>query len=378
MTVFYIDVSHHDRDRRGSALDWGRIFDYTAPVMVARATYGDPAGYSPNTRYHAEFHSGAKAAGAQARGSYHNLIAGDAASINRQVDWLRREMDTVGAHFAMVDVERYPELVSNGLWPRWNDVQQFAARWHQVDDRVCLAYIPGWLYDGFYAPGDLKALGLPLVESDYGSKPGGLPAAAYSTRGGDGGRGWNSTGNLAPTVWQFTSEGDLPGASGQTDYNAFKGTTGQLVAFLTGWKDDHMERSEFLGHFKAALLDPGIAPLMRAIGWQYVGGGIPDGMSTLGVVNETLARVRGLGDIIARESTNPAEVAAALAALETSVAEAAQVGAASAATSLASAVVDAVKTAAGDRLTDSDLARVEDAVRDALTGATLQPRPDAG
>ncbi|MEU6075269.1 hypothetical protein [Micromonospora sp. NPDC047074] len=56
--------------------------------------------------------------------------------------------------------------------------------------------------------------------------------------------------------------------------------------------DDDMDRGEFLGHFKAALADPGVVPLLRAMPWQYVGGGIPTGMSTLKVLNETLALSR--------------------------------------------------------------------------------------
>ncbi|SCL68934.1 hypothetical protein [Micromonospora peucetia] len=59
-----------------------------------------------------------------------------------------------------------------------------------------------------------------------------------------------------------------------------------------GLLEDGMDRSEFLGHFKAALADPNIAPLLRAIPWQYVGGGIPRDMSTLNVLNEMLTLSR--------------------------------------------------------------------------------------
>ena len=232
MTAFYVDVSHHDRARRGRALDWVAIRQHTSQVMVARATYGDPSGWNRDSRYHAEFHTGAKAAGFDVRGSYHNLVKGDQSSINRQVDWLRREMDAVGAVWAMLDVERYPELVTSDMWPRWDDVQQFCDRWHAVDKRVLTAYIPGWLYGSYYAGRDVRALRTPLVESDYGSNPGGLPTSAYAARGGDGGRGWLPTGNTTPSVWQFSSECDMPGASGQTDINAFRGTAAQLRAFL--------------------------------------------------------------------------------------------------------------------------------------------------
>lgn len=48
--------------------------------------------------------------------------------------------------------------------------------------------------------------------------------------------------------------------------------------------------------FVAILKDPDVARLMRALPWQYVGGGIPAGMSTLGVLNELLTRARAGGD----------------------------------------------------------------------------------
>jgi len=90
MTALYVDVSHYDRDRRGAPLDWATIAAAgLGGVMIARATYGDPAVFAPPTRYFGEHVDGARAAGYRACGGYHNLIRGDAASIGRQVDWLR-------------------------------------------------------------------------------------------------------------------------------------------------------------------------------------------------------------------------------------------------------------------------------------------------
>lgn len=59
-----------------------------------------------------------------------------------------------------------------------------------------------------------------------------------------------------------------------------------------GFLEDEMTPAQFV----AILKDPDVAKLMRALPWQYVGGGIPAGMSTLGVLNELLTRARAGAD----------------------------------------------------------------------------------
>ncbi|SCL14532.1 peptidoglycan recognition protein family protein [Micromonospora inyonensis] len=61
--------------------------------------------------------------------------------------------------------------------------------------------------------------------------------------------------------------------------------------------EDDMTPAQFL----AILQDPAVARTMRALPWQYVGGGIPTDYSTLRVLNETFLNVR---DLLAR---NPSE-----------------------------------------------------------------------
>ncbi len=236
--VLYVDLSHHDWDRTKGELGWAAIRTATSPVVCLRATYGDPAGYHPTTRHFADMARGAKAAGFDTIGGYHNLIKGDQASINRQVDYLRRELDQAGATWAMLDVERYPELLSNGLWPRFDDVQQFVARWRAVDRRVLAIYLPRWNWNGHLGRPDLRPLRCPLVASDYGSNPGGSPSAVYAARGGDSGPGWTAYGGVTPSMWQYGSNINCPGASRQTDVNAYRGTLAQLRALLTGQESD--------------------------------------------------------------------------------------------------------------------------------------------
>lgn len=234
VTLLYVDVSHHDRARRGAPLDWPSIRAVTSPVMCARATYGDPNGFSPDTFFFAEFQQGARAAGFTLRGGYHNLVRGDAASMRRQVDWLRRELDAQGCDWAMLDIERYKELVERDLWPRWDDVLRFRDAWRAVESRPLTYYLPQWLYNGYYAGADLRQLPGPLVQSHYAGGDGAV-AQIYANAGGDSGTGWDDAyGGRLPEIWQFTSDANVPGASDKTDVNAFRGSIEQLAALLTG------------------------------------------------------------------------------------------------------------------------------------------------
>lgn len=265
MSVLYVDVSHHDRDRRGAPLDWAAIRSATSPVMCARLTYGDPSGYHWDTPYAAEHHAGAKAAGFIARGGYHNLISGDAACIARQVDWLRRELDSVGANWAMCDVEPYPELVDAGRWPRWDDVQQFHDRWYALESRVCAWYIPQWFWGrdvsqtGLGRP-DLRGLRGPLVQSHYTGGDG-TASQIYAAAGGDSGTGWDDAfGARLPNIWQYTSIADVPGATSATDVNAYRGTLDQLISLLTGADMSVMaDRDAAIGLWRIEALARGTA-----------------------------------------------------------------------------------------------------------------------
>lgn len=234
MTTLYVDLSHHDWDRAKGELDFTAIRQATSPVLCVRATYGDPDGYHPTTRAFAAMQSGAAAAGFTVRGGYHNLVHGDAASMRRQVEWFRSTIGAAGCSWAMVDIERYAELVNNGLWPRWDDVLRFRDAWYAVDSRPLVYYLPRWLWSGYYGNADLRQLHGPLVASDYGANTASAPAPLYASRGGDSGSGWDHYGNVTPSVWQYGSLCQVPGTGGGTDINAFRGSVAQLAALLTG------------------------------------------------------------------------------------------------------------------------------------------------
>lgn len=89
-------------------------------------------------------------------------------------------------------------------------------------------------------------------------------------------------------------------------------------------EDDDMAgitQKDFNERFIGALKDPDIAKAMRAIPWQYVGGGIPAGMSTLGVLAGSYAAARtAAGDDVDESAIvagvlaglDPAAIAAAI------------------------------------------------------------------
>ena len=222
MTIRFCDVSMHDRNRRGRPLDWYAIAAAGyGDICIARVTYGDPGGFNPSSPYAAEMLDGARDAGYSVRIGYHNLINGDQASIMRQVDYLRRTLDICRATSGMVDVERYPELVKNGLWPRFDDVQRFHDRWHQLDQRPLVWYIPRWLWRNHLGKPDLRGLKGPLTNSHYG--------IGYA----DDVPGWLTMGNRQPDVLQYTSSANIPGASNLTDVNAFRGTVEQFTKLVS-------------------------------------------------------------------------------------------------------------------------------------------------
>lgn len=242
MTTLWIDVSHHDRNRHGGPLDWNAIRNAgLGNIMAARVSYGDPGGYNPSTSYALELVQGAKNAGYTIRLGYHNLIHGDQASINRQVDYLRSRLDFTGATHGMADIEPYNELKTNGLWPRWTDVQRFHDRWYALDQRPMTWYIARWVWRDWLGHSDLRYLKGPLTNAAYPDGDG-TAQQIYTAAGADTGSGWSTynvvvnnvvySGHRIPDNWQYTSNGNVPGASSQTDVNAFRGTVADFARLL--------------------------------------------------------------------------------------------------------------------------------------------------
>lgn len=257
MTTFYVDVSHHDRDRRGSALNWTQILPATSFIMMAKMTEGDPASSASTDPYGVQALRDARTAGAVMRGGYHVPRHGDQASTFRQVDFFRRQLDLAGGNWAMLDSEPFDELGTN--WPRLSDIQRFDDRWHALDDRVLTHYLPHWFWEQRLGKASLAGLRGPLVASDYGSNLSMTPSALYRNRGGDTSPAWTAYGGKSVSVFQYGSRCQIPGASLGTDINAFRGTQAQLITLLQGGPAMCMEAHDLLSDGRtsvnAALLE---------------------------------------------------------------------------------------------------------------------------
>jgi hypothetical protein len=233
-TSFTIDVSQHDWKRRDGNLDWAAVHKAGIAGMCARATYGDPSGYHWPTYNFGDFARAASRAGMGMRGGYHNLVRGDQASINRQVDWLRSQLDKHDANWAMLDVEYYSELVKSGMWPLWDDVRRFDDRWAEVDNRVLAGYIPPWHWTKNLGTPNLREFRGPLIASNYPSSANEDFKQLYERIGGNDGRGWANYGTRVPEGWQYSSRATVPGGPYICDVNAWRLDYEQLRALLLG------------------------------------------------------------------------------------------------------------------------------------------------
>ncbi|QOR55826.1 MAG: glycoside hydrolase family protein [Catenulispora phage 69_17] len=99
---------------------------------------------------------------------------------------------------------------------------------HAVGLNLRLVYLPHWYWQELGSPNltALRTRGLSLVSSAY---PGGS-GSAPRLYPGDAASGWNSYGGMAPLLYQFTNQASDGGQL--LDYNAFRGTIGQLLAAL--------------------------------------------------------------------------------------------------------------------------------------------------
>ncbi len=101
-----------------------------------------------------------------------------------------------------------------------------------------------------------------------------------------------------------------------------KGEPAAGAAPVSSGDDDDMTQDEFTKFLHTALDNKDVQNQLKARPWQYIGGGIEAGKSTLNVFNEIHVLVKALAETIARESTSPAELEAALANLPTATSEA--------------------------------------------------------
>ncbi|WP_051151512.1 GH25 family lysozyme [Nocardia niigatensis] len=127
-----------------------------------------------------------------------------------------------GGNVVMIDFEAN----SGTLTDYWDLVRAFNA----VGITVVLSYLPQWYWEQIGSPDLSQVPG--LIASAYPSSSAGYASVLYQQAGGDSGEGWNPYGGGSPVMWQFT---DCALTNGTTlDANAFRGSTADLVALLTG------------------------------------------------------------------------------------------------------------------------------------------------
>ncbi|HKT05766.1 MAG TPA: GH25 family lysozyme [Rugosimonospora sp.] len=196
MTVFYPDVSHYQT---------GLTIEPGTPALCAKASegtaYRDPS--------YATFRAGAAAQGVFFF-AYH---------------WLHRGATAEQAAFCHAVARTTPVMVDcedTGDLPTLADCLDFAGSLRALGGRCTLLYLPHWYWQEHLGSPDLTPLaahGLGLVSSIFTS---------YS----DTGPGWAPYGGVSPVIWQFTDA--YPYGGQLVDGNAYRGTTAQLHALVTG------------------------------------------------------------------------------------------------------------------------------------------------
>ena len=212
MTVFGIDIASYQ-----AGLDLAGLPE-EIEFVIAKATESDT--YA-NPHY-AGWQAAAPSAG-KLFAWYHFLTttAGSAA----QAAWTARHVDA--SLPGMLDVEATGESM-----PRLPDVVGYLDAAEAAGLRIRLVYLPRWYWQRIGSP-DLTAItgrGIGLVSSHYPVAAPAGTAAGYAAAGGDLGVGWRPYGGATPLIWQFTDA--APQGGQKVDADAYRGSVGQLAAFL--------------------------------------------------------------------------------------------------------------------------------------------------
>lgn len=229
MTIFGPDISSYQ-----SGLSLSRLAD--ASFVIAKTTEGT---YYTDADYQAWR---GQAAQLGKPFIWYHFLSGESAAAQVQHTAANVGDSTLPG---MLDAEP-----AGSFSPSLDQVIAYVDAAHSAGLNLRLVYLPEWYWKQIGSPGlsALAARGVSLVSSAY---PGGSgsPVSLYP---GDGAAGWQSYGGMSPLIYQFTSQAS---DGGQTlDYNAFRGTTAQLVTALyptTALEDDDMPA------FATGMITPG-------------------------------------------------------------------------------------------------------------------------
>jgi len=219
-----------------------------------------------------------------------------------------------------------------------------------------VVYAPQWVYGN-----SLTGLGYPLWASNYVSSSGSFK----SLYPGDSSGRWHAYSGQVPIILQYASSAIIGGQT-SSDANAFKGTLAQLKTLVTPGgsvaKLDQDDYNNIVAAFADALsADTPLARVMKAIVWQYVGGGLQGAPTALRALSDSQV------------------IKASLATLATAVAAIDTVDETALAASLAANLVEpfsaAIKEALPADLSEDVRAAVEAGIEDAASRIRLTVTP---
>jgi GH25 family lysozyme M1 (1,4-beta-N-acetylmuramidase) len=268
MTIFGWDASHYDGSLNKTILARAKS------EGIAFFTHKIGEGLSNTDTTAQSALNAARDVGIRVIGGYYFIHSGDMVAqaarcislADRYVPWWR----TFGGWFWQTDAE----TDTSGQLPSPSEVKLFSDTLASRTGKRVVVYASHGQY------GDrLRGLGHPLWNANY---PSDRKAGFKSLYPGDSYSGWSPYSGQTPIIAQYTSSATIAGLT-TCDANAYRGTIDQLLAAIGGHPTgDDVTPAEF-AHI---LKDPSVAEIMHALPWQYVGGGIPPGKSTLNVLND--------------------------------------------------------------------------------------------
>lgn len=229
MTIFGPDISSYQ-----SGLNLSRLTD--AAFVIAKTTEG--------TYYTDADYQGWRNQAAQLHKPFvwYHFLSGESATAQVQHTAANIGSSTLPG---MLDAEP-----AGSFSPTLAQILAYIDAAHTAGLNLRLVYLPHWYWQQIGSPSlsGLAARGVSLISSQY---PGGSGSAG-SLYPGDGAAGWQSYGGMTPLIYQFTNQAS---DGGQTlDYNAFRGTTAQLVAVLN---PNSVTEDDDMPAFATGVIAPG-------------------------------------------------------------------------------------------------------------------------
>lgn len=123
--------------------------------------------------------------------------------------------------------------------PSLLQARQFTARYKANGGKVGLWYLPHWYWSGIWSSPVLAENDPDIWQSVYpANNKAGQIDSRYVVVGGDQNAAWAAQGRKPVRIWQFGSQGVVPGVTGTCDIDAYKdGTVADMAAdgYVTTW-----------------------------------------------------------------------------------------------------------------------------------------------